>query len=381
MGVIDHHLERRLSKGYPQNDVNYSRAPIKPAEGEFDDEPEETVNEPSFSIQDILTQANTQLNPTTSIRMPTRDSIANFIGNAVQAQRVNPYSKFQKDRRLGEGSYGIVYRVRSLDRVHYPNEYYAMKVIRDTRQIMCAQQEIALQLRINEEHIVQIVDAFLYTDTDHSQKLFIIMEYMDAGSLGALIDTDVFFTEEAIAYVCREVLKGLLYMHKRYQIHRDIKSENILIDSDGNIKISDFGEATVLTTHTFKRSSIIGTPQWMAPEVIRGDKYDTKCDIWSLGITVIEMADKYPPFCEYNDTNKVLYAILNGGTPSLKEPEEWSNEMNEFVKLSCSLFPYERPDAETLLRCSFLNKAYTKEQFAEFVYLAYHLEEEEEDDE
>ena len=106
------------------------------------------------------------------------------------------------------------------------------------------------------------------------------------------------WSEAQIAFVCKMCLKGLSYLHRHHRLHRDIKSDNILIDLDGNVKLADLGFAIGLTPERSRRTSVVGTPYWMAPELIRGLEYDSKVDVWSLGITVIEMAEGEPPLMD-----------------------------------------------------------------------------------
>lgn len=157
------------------------------------------------------------------------------------------------------------------------------------------------------------------------------MAYMDAGSLADLLDTQVAFPEEAIAYVAKEVLTGLLYMHRNHEIHRDIKSVNILLDKDGHVKIADFGGAVILTKEESARTSLVGTPHWMAPELIRRIPYNEAVDIWSLGITILEMAEGYPPYSDVNDGMKAMLKIVTEPAPYLHEPESWSANFQDFV--------------------------------------------------
>jgi len=127
--------------------------------------------------------------------------------------------------------------------------------------------------------------------------------------------------EHLMAYIFREVLTGLANLHHDHRIHRDIKSDNILISWDGKVKLSDFGYAAQLTTEEDKRTTVVGTPCWMAPELIIGSRYDTKVDIWSLGIVALEVAERDPPFLKENPL-RALYMISNAPSPALKKPEE-----------------------------------------------------------
>jgi serine/threonine protein kinase len=127
-----------------------------------------------------------------------------------------------------------------------------------------------------------------------------VMEYMDVGALTDLIGEEPQFrmTEPEIARVACDVLTALAFLHAADRIHRDVKSDNILINSRGEIKLADFGRAAQLTDASPKRNSVVGTPYWMAPELIRGEPYDVKVDIWSFGIVLIEMAEGEPPYMD-----------------------------------------------------------------------------------
>lgn len=122
------------------------------------------------------------------------------------------------------------------------------------------------------------------------------MEFMDLGCLTEILGPEISFPESHIAYVCRNVLSALAYLHRTNKLHRDIKSDNVLMNSRGAIKLADFGFAVGLTKEADRRKSVVGTPFWMAPELISGKAYGGSVDIWSLGITALEMADGEPPY-------------------------------------------------------------------------------------
>ncbi|KAK8792053.1 hypothetical protein WA158_005430 [Blastocystis sp. Blastoise] len=304
--------------------------------------------------------------------IPGRKTLDQFVATAVDIIQEDPYSYFSIEKKLGEGAYGAVYLVKSISK-KYPLPKYAMKVIRDEGNLSDMIREIAFQKRVNCPQVVQTYATYYYTDKDGIKKLFIIMQYINGGSLGNLLDTQVAFPEEVIAYIMRETLNGLLYMHQRFQLHRDIKSENILLDLEGHVFIGDFGGSAVLTKEEESRCSLVGTPHWMAPEVIRGAGYNEACDIWSLGITAIEMAEGLPPYAEIGDPMKAMVAILNGGSPCLQEPEEWSLEFQDFLANMLELNPANRSNAAQLKMHNFLTKAYDREQIKEFIHLAYKL--------
>lgn len=183
------------------------------------------------------------------------------------------------------------------------------------------------------------------------------MEYCIGGSI---IDIIRFFgqpldNEYLIASILHGVLKGLEYLHANKKIHRDIKAGNILLDHSGNVKIADFGVSTELLNTFSNKDTVIGTPFWMSPEVIAKSKYNKKTDIWSLGITSIEIAEGQPPYSHIHPI-RAMFAIKNSPPQSLSEPNKWSMEFNNFVSRCLTLDPKKRPNTKELLNDPFILK-------------------------
>lgn len=154
-------------------------------------------------------------------------------------------------------------------------------------------------------------------------------------------------------YVCKCVLKGLAYMHRSHRLHRDIKSDNIMVDFNGAVKIADFGFAIGLTEEEDKRRSVVGTPYWMAPELIRGLEYDSRVDVWSLGITALEMADGEPPWL-HEPPLRALLLITTEGMPGVKHPSRWSSAFKHFLQCCMHVQAAKRATAEQLLMVRFV---------------------------
>jgi len=213
--------------------------------------------------------------------------------------------------------------------------------------------EISIMKSSHHLNIVDYIDSYIVED-----QLWVVMEYMGSGCLTEVLEQfdTVKMTEEQISLVCLETLKALCYIHSLHRIHRDIKSDNILLNEHGEVKVADFGYAAQLTQQQQKRNTVVGTPYWMAPELIRGHDYGTKVDIWSLGIMAMEMAEGEPPYMEFPPL-RALFLITTKGIPDLKEPNKWSSDFRNFVATCLNKDVEERPDAPALLKHPFLQRA------------------------
>ncbi|KDQ11914.1 hypothetical protein BOTBODRAFT_113820 [Botryobasidium botryosum FD-172 SS1] len=190
---------------------------------------------------------------------------------------------------------------------------------------------------------------------DSTNDIWIVMEYMDGGALTEIL-TGYYMSEGLIAAVSREVCQGLEYLHRHDIIHRDIKSDSVFVSQRGDIKLAGFGFCAKLSPERARRNTMIGTPYWMAPEVVTRKEYGAKVDIWALGIMAIEMLEGEPPYIKENPL-RALYSIATYGTPTLRDPESSSASLKEYLSKCLEVDVEKRFDALSALRHPFLQKA------------------------
>ena len=215
----------------------------------------------------------------------------------------------------------------------------------------------------DNDNVIRCFDAF-----DYRQRLWIFLEFMDGGCLTPIVEERKGNISEGVcSYILYQTLKGLQSLHKRNIVHRDIKSDNILVNEAGDLKLADFGYAAQLTQEKAKRNSKVGTVCWMAPELIRGKaSYDIKVDIWSFGIFALELADGEPPYIS-EPQQKVLYLIVTKDAPKLQNPK-WSPVFQNFVSHCLNKDPEQRADATELLKHEFLrNSEKYRDEFKQFI--------------
>jgi len=313
-------------------------------EKEFFEKPSETIQQLKFN------KSSTPIIAHTAHTAPvTIDEVINKKGSP------DMYVGYQL---LGSGSFGEVYE--AIDTT--TNKKVAIKKMLVTpRRLKLFISEINIQRSTEHPNVVKFLDAFP-VDTH----IWVVLEYMSGGNLTMVLDgmkdMKQMMTEPQIAYVCLETLKALSYIHSLHRIHRDIKSDNVLLGFGGEIKLADFGYAVQLSAEAEKRQTVCGSPYWMAPEVILGQQYGKEVDIWSLGIMLMECCDLEPPYI-LESPSKALVLISTKPVPPLKMPERWSPELRQFRDLCLNRDPASRPEAIELLQHTFLRRTCSPSEF------------------
>jgi len=260
----------------------------------------------------------------------------------------DPNLRYTNLKKIGQGASGVVYTADDVN----TGERVAIKQMNIARQ---AEKELIINeiivMRDNRhQNVVNYIDSYLTGD-----ELWVIMDYLPGGSLYDVVN-ETCMEESQIAAVCRECLQALEFLHARGIIHRDIKSDNILLGMQGDVKLTDFGFCAQITPEQSKRKTCVGTPYWMAPEVVTRTKYGPKIDIWSLGIMAIEMLEGEPPYLNEEPVT-ALYRIATNGTPKIPNFDNLSRDLQDFLTICLSTDVDLRPTSSELLEHPFLQRS------------------------
>lgn len=259
-----------------------------------------------------------------------------------------PAQDYQVDCLLGKGSFGEVYKGTH----HKSGETFALKIIdldeaNDVRDLI---KEIHFLSRVRSAHLTSYYETFL-----EETKMWIVLEYCGGGSCSDLLKCFGHLLEDVTCFILRDVLRGLEYLHSQKKVHRDIKLANILLTNDGAVKLADFGVSGEMSLTRTRRNTLVGTPYWMAPEVITHNSrgYDTKADIWLTGITAIEFVTGRPPLSSV-EPMEALFKIPKNKPPEL-EGAHYSEDIKDFVKYCLVKSAKHRPTALTLLHHRYIS--------------------------
>ena len=207
--------------------------------------------------------------------------------------------------------------------------------------------EITILKQLKHKNLVKFIELYLV-----GNELSIIMEYVEGGVLSA-IATEMVIQDGQIAAICNEILQGLECLHSHDIIHRDIKSDNVILGMDGSVKLIDFGICANSKGEEEQRTTQIGSPYWMAPEVLNRKNYGKKVDIWSLGIVAWEMKDGEPPYIK-SAPMRAMFLIASNGRPDFPNWKTFSSQFKDFINAALQFDPDDRPAAEQLLGFPFL---------------------------
>nr|AGT28744.1 SLK [Artemia parthenogenetica] len=288
--------------------------------------------------------------------------VFNFgVGNEVKRKKVynnvnstvNPDEIWEKIGELGDGAFGKVYKAQHRE----TKALAAAKIckLESDNELNDFMVEIDILTECKHPNVVGLYEAYFYEDNP-----WMLIEYCDGGALDSImVDLGKGLTEPQIAYVCGNICKGLEYLHRSMVIHRDLKAGNVLLTTDGGVKLADFGVSAKNKSTLQKRDTFIGTPYWMAPELVmcetfRDNPYDYKVDIWSLGITLIELAQTEPPYHNFTPM-RVLLKIQKSEPSTLDNPKKWSKDFNDFIAKCLVKDPTHRWTAAELQKHPFIS--------------------------
>jgi Protein kinase domain/P21-Rho-binding domain len=270
----------------------------------------------------------------------------------VYIHNKDPRTVFQSLTKIGQGASGSVFVGEKIG-----GGKVALKKVKPENKTEsdALAMEIKMMCCTRHPNIIKCFETYNY-----ASHMWISMEYMDGGCLTDALENyqrlRETMKEPEIAYVLREVLLGLNFMHGMKRLHRDIKSDNVLVGRDGKVKLADFGFCAELTEERAKRTTCVGTPYWMAPELIRQNEYDYKVDLWSVGILALECAEWEPPYMDEKPL-RAMFLITTKPPPVFKNRSRWSPEFNDFLSRCLVLNPSKRACATQLLAHPFLEKA------------------------
>ncbi|RXK42212.1 STE/STE20/PAKA protein kinase [Tremella mesenterica] len=339
----------KLESSASRNLVAERKAPAPP--------PPRTVEPRTTRSDAITTEAGVASLP--QIPVPSTVRAERRISTMSEAQimdklrsvvsQEDPSQLYSRIKKVGQGASGMV---------------FVAKTLATGRKVAIKQMDLAQQPRkelivneiivMRESHhpnVVNFLEAFLIRNSE----LWVVMEYMEGGALTDVIENNK-LEERQISSICLETCRGLQHLHSRSIIHRDIKSDNLLMNAQGEVKITDFGFCAKLTDQKSKRATMVGTPYWMAPEVVKQKEYGAKVDIWSLGIMAIEMIENEPPYLD-EEPLKALYLIATNGTPTLKSPDKLSQDLKHFLSVCLCVDVSFRATSSELLKHQFLELA------------------------
>jgi serine/threonine protein kinase len=268
------------------------------------------------------------------------------VRSELRFLEANPNDYFRVIKQIGEGASGSVHIATKIA----TDQYFALKRVKPktAKESENLLNEIALMQASNHPNLLSYYECYKYDGY-----YWMVVELMRCNLTDMVLERAGHIPENIMAYICAETLKGLSVLHSQYRIHRDIKTDNVLVSLEGDVKIGDFGFAAQLTSDRNMRNTVVGTPSWMAPELVTGSKYDSKVDVWSLGILALELAEGEPPYLRETPV-RALFFIATRPSPTLKNKTRWSDEFNSFIAACLQKNPKQRSSALELLEHPFI---------------------------
>lgn len=314
---------------------------------------------------------NNILNEDKAANGKNTESCIDMFKGLVKIDDIN--KTYMINEEIGRGVSGTVFKSKMLGSVSESNSVAVKRIdLLKQPKVELIAREIYVMKQYKNKNIVNYIDGYLM----NKNELWVVMEYMQGGSLTSIIDychhkrsQCPVIPESQIAYIVREVSQGLKFLHEMSIIHRDIKSDNIMLNSNGAVKLTDFGFCAKLSNESDKRDTIVGTPYWMAPEIINKKSYDTKVDIWSLGIMILEMLEGEPPYIN-EDPLTALYMIASNGSPRLKNPDSVSIPLKRLLGICLVVEVQYRASAAEIVQHKFMETAGSINEIINLVQIA-----------
>ncbi|KAJ1509499.1 Protein kinase, partial [Coelomomyces lativittatus] len=306
-------------------------------------------------------QASNESKPEPSSRRPSRTSLSEVLRLLRQTVTGEDASEYTLDKKIGQGASGSVYVA-----THEPSQRRVaikqMKIAKQPRPELLVNELKVMQSTFHP-HLVHALASYLIQD----EEVWMVMEYMQGGPLSEWIEVyHEGLLEPHMACIVQACLSGVDHLHRHQIIHRDIKSDNVLMDPNGGVKVTDFGFSAKLISNQSKRATMVGTPYWMAPEVVKRQTYSFKIDIWSLGILALELVDGEPPYLDIEPW-RALQMIAEKGTPEIKKRDTISTFFLSFLTECLQLESHQRPTSELLLQHPFLRLACSSTVLKDFM--------------
>lgn len=263
---------------------------------------------------------------------------------------IPPEQVFDTVKLIGKGGFGDVYLV-----IHKPSMMFLAGKIVNRKTLTKSDKRCLIRETEILRKVISPLTTQYFGSVTYNGKPMILLEYCDRGSLRDMIDyRNLCLTEKQAAIIIHDLLLVLRTLHTKYKVlHRDIKAANILLNSDGTIRVTDFGVSREFTNNGANTISSAGTSYWMAPEVITGTPYSFPADIWSVGATTVELVEGAPPYCDLEPL-KAMIEISNRGFPGFRSPKLLSSDFKDFVLHTVSTDPDKRPSVEELLEHPFI---------------------------